>query len=36
MMHIIIVFMNFLNWYVILLKSMFMHNLRLIICFLDD
>ena len=35
-MHVIIVFMNFLHWYVILLKFMCMHNLGLIMCFLDD
>ena len=35
-MHVIIVFMNFLHWYVILLKSIFMHKLGLIMCFLDD
>ena len=35
-MHVIIVFMNFLHWYVILLKSIFMHNLGLIMSFIDD
>ena len=28
-------FMNFLNWYAILLKSMFMHYLGLIMCFMN-
>ena len=36
MMHVIMVFMNFLHWYVILLKFIFMHKLGLIMCFLDD
>ena len=35
MMHVIIVFMNFLHWYAILLKSIYMHYLGLIMCFLD-
>ena len=35
-MHVIIVFMNFLHWYAIPLKSIFMHNLGLIISLLDD
>ena len=29
-------FMNFLHWYAILLKFIFMHKLGLIMCFLDD
>ena len=36
MMHVIIVFMNFLYWYAIKLKCIFMHKLGIIICFLDD
>ena len=36
MMHVIIVFMNFLHWYAILLKFIFMHKLGLIMFFLDD
>ena len=34
-MHFIIVFMNFLHWYVILLKSIIMQYLGLIMFFLD-
>ena len=28
-------FMNFLHWYAILLKAIFMHYLGLIMCFID-
>ena len=35
-MHVIIVFMNFLHWYVISLKSIFMHNLGFNLCLIDD
>ena len=36
MIHVIIVFMNFLHWYDILVKSIFMYYLGLIMCFIDD
>ena len=29
-------FMNFLHWYVISLKSIFMHKLGIILCLIDD
>ena len=35
-MHVIILFMNFLHWYVISLKSIFMHKLGIISCLIDD
>ena len=35
-MHAILIIMNFLHWNVILLKFIFMHNLGLIMSFLDD
>ena len=35
MMHVIIVLMKFLHWYAILLKSIFLHYLGLIMCFID-
>ena len=35
MMHVIIVFVNFLHWYVILLKFMFKHYLGLMMCFMN-
>ena len=35
-MHVIIFFKNFLHWYVISLKSIFMHKLRIISCLMDD
>ena len=36
MMHVIILFRNFLHWYVISLKSIFMHKLGIISCLIDD
>ena len=35
-MHIIILFRNFLHWYVISLKSIFMRKLGIISCLIDD
>ena len=35
-MHVIILFRNFLHWYVISLKSIFMPELGIISCFIDD
>ena len=36
MMHVIILFRNFLHWYVISLKSIFMHKLEIISCLIED
>ena len=35
-MHLIIIFMNFLHWYDITIKFIFMHKLGINMCFLDD
>ena len=35
-MYVIILFRNFLHWYVISLKFIFMHKLGIIICLIDD
>ena len=36
MMHVIILFRNFLHWYVISLNMIFMHKLGIISCLIDD
>ena len=36
MMHVIILFRNFLHWYVISVKLTFMHKLGIISCLIDD
>ena len=35
-MHVIILFRNFLHWYLISLKLIFMHKLGIISCLIDD